>query len=58
VLQANLSIDIARGAWTIVRRLYPDVVPVENPFEGVLKISSRGTNVAATRAEAYALANA
>jgi integrase len=58
VRQANLSIDIARRAWKIVRRLYPNVVPAENPFEGVLKISSSGTKVAATRAEAYALANA
>jgi integrase len=58
VRQANLSIDIARRAWKIVRRLYPNVVPAENPFEGVLKITSSGTKVAATRAEAYALANA
>ena len=58
VRQANLSIDIARRAWKIVRRLYPDVIPLENPFEGVLKIRSSGTKVAATRAEAYALANA
>lgn len=57
VRQANLSIDIARRAWKIVRRLYPNIVPAENPFEGVLKINSSQTKVAATRAEAYALAN-
>ena len=40
VRQANLSIDIGRRAWKIVRRLYPKVVRTENPFEGVLKIRS------------------
>jgi integrase len=53
-----LSVDIARRAWKIVRRLYPNIVPAENPFEGVLKITGSQTKVAATRAEAYALANA
>lgn len=58
VRQANLSIDIGRRAWKIVRRLYPNVVGTENPFEGVLKIGGSKTKVAATRAEAYALAEA
>ncbi len=58
VRQANLSIDIARRAWKIVRRLYPNVVPMENPFEGVLKITGSQTKSAATRAEAYVLAQA
>ena len=58
VRQANLSIDIGRRAWKIVRRLYPNVVGTENPFEGVLKIGGSKTKVAATRAEAYALAHA
>jgi hypothetical protein len=57
VRQANLSVDIARRAWKIVRRLHPNIVPAENPFEGVLKITSSQTKAAATRAEAYALAN-
>ena len=39
-----------------MRRLYPQVVGTENPFEGVLKIGGSKTKVAATRAEAYALA--
>jgi hypothetical protein len=38
VRQANLSIDIGRRAWKIVRRLYPSILGSENPFEGVLKI--------------------
>ena len=58
VRQANLSIDIGRRAWKIVRRLHPNVVGTENPFEGVLKIGGSKTKVAATRAEAYALAEA
>lgn len=58
VRQANLSIDIARRAWKVVRRLYPDVVPNENPFEGILKVRTNQTKIAATRAEAYALAHA
>ena len=56
VRQANLSIDIARRAWDVVHRLYPQVVAVENPFRGVLKLGGKKAKVAATRAEAYALA--
>jgi len=56
VRQANLSIDIGRRAWKVVRRLYPQIVGTENPFVGVLKIGGSKTKVAATRAEAYALA--
>jgi integrase len=58
VRQANLSVDVARRAWKIVRRHYPNVVPAENPFEGILKITGSRTKVAATRDEAYALAHA
>ena len=58
VRQANLSVDVARRAWKIVRRLYPNVVPHENPFEGILKVRTNQTKIAATRAEAYALAHA
>ena len=56
VRQANLSIDIARRAWKVVRRLYPAVMPAENPFEGVHKIGGSKTKDAASRAEAFALA--
>jgi hypothetical protein len=58
VRQANLSIDIARRAWDVVRRLHPTVVPAENPWRGVERITARATKPAATRAEAYALADA
>ena len=58
VRQANLSIDIARRAWSIVRRLYPNIAGAENPFSGVLKIGGKKSKLAATRGEAYALANA
>lgn len=58
IRQANLSVDIARRAWKIVRRLYPNILPAENPFEGILKITGSQTKIAATRPEAYALAHA
>jgi len=58
VRQANLSIDIARRAWDVVRRLHPSVVPAENPWRGVLKDLETTVKPAATRAEAYALAYA
>lgn len=56
VRQANLSIDIARRAWNVVHRLSPNTVPVENPWRGVLRNLSKKSKMAATRAEAYALA--
>jgi integrase len=58
VRQANLSIDIARRAWDVVRRLYPDDVGAENPFRGVLRLHSNKAKPAASRADAYALAHA
>ena len=58
IRQANLSIDVARRAWDVVRRLHPTVVPMENPFRGVIKDLAKMTKVAASRAEAYALAHA
>lgn len=57
VRQANLSIDIARRAWDIVHRSHPGTVPAQNPFRGVLRVTSKKTKSAATRAEAYSLAN-
>jgi hypothetical protein len=56
IRQANLSIDIARPAWDVVHRTHPATVPAENPWRGVLRITSKKTKPAATRAEAYALA--
>jgi hypothetical protein len=58
VRQANLSIDIARRAWKVVRRLQPSVVPAENPWAGVERDLTKKAKPAATRAEAYALAYA
>jgi hypothetical protein len=58
VRQANLSIDIARRAWDVVRRLAPSVVPSENPWRGVLRNTTRRSKPAASRDEAYALARA
>lgn len=58
VRQANLSIDIARRAWDVMRRLVPAVVPAENPWRGVERDNRRAVKPAATRAEAYALAAA
>jgi len=54
--QANLSVDIARRAWTVVQRLAPHTVPAHNPWIGVLRDLNRKTKPAATREEAYALA--
>lgn len=58
IRQANLSLDVARRAWDVVRRLAPTVVPAENPWRGVDRETSKQSKPAATRAEAYALAHA
>ena len=58
VRQANLSIDVASRAWDVVRRLAPSVVPAENPWRGVLRVTVKETKPAASRQEAYALAQA
>lgn len=56
IRQANLSIDVARRAWEVVRRLAPEVVPVRNPWIGITRDNSKTIKPLATRAEAYALA--
>src|SRR5262245_46344452 len=53
--QANLCMMRMARAWDAVRRLYPKVVPAENPFRGVELQHGHGTTRAASRAEAYAL---
>jgi len=53
--QANLCMNLMARAWDVVHRLYPKVVPVQNPFRGVDLEHSKGTVRAASRAEAYAL---
>ena len=55
VRQANLSIDIARRAWDVVRRLHPTVVPPENPWRGLERVTKKTIKPAATRQEVYAL---
>jgi integrase len=58
IRQANMSLDIARIVWSVVRRTYPDQFGAENPWVGVRRIIETTTKPAATRAEAYALAYA
>src|SRR5262245_34238074 len=53
--QANLCMMRMARAWDAVRRLYPNVVPAENPFRGVELEHGKGTTRAASRAEAYKL---
>lgn len=55
---ANLCISRLRRAWSAVQRLYPKVVPPENPFEGVEMEGGSKARSAATRAEAVALSAA
>lgn len=54
--QANISVAVARRAWAVVRRSHPKIVPLENPWKGVLKEAAGKVKPAATREEAYALA--
>jgi hypothetical protein len=42
-------------AWDVVRRLYPKLVPQDNPWRGVEMEHGDGTTKPATREEAYAL---
>jgi hypothetical protein len=55
---ANLTIDIAKKAWRVVQRRYPDLFHDRNPFEGLERIHSDGEVEPATREQAYALAMA
>jgi len=55
---ANLAIDIAKKAWRVVQRRYPDLFYDTNPFEGLDRIHSEGEILPASRDEAYALAAA
>jgi hypothetical protein len=53
--QANLCMTRMARAWDAMRRLYPKVVPSENPFRGVELEHGHGTTKPATREQAYAL---
>ena len=54
--QANLSVDVARRVWKVMRRKHPDVVPIENPWSGVERDLTKTAKPAATRSHAYTLA--
>jgi hypothetical protein len=53
--QANLCMLRMAKAWDVVRRLYPSVVPADNPFRGVGLKHGKATARAASRVHAYAL---
>ena len=55
---ANLAMTCMARAWDVVQRLYPQVVPQQNPFRGIEKDYGKGTTRPATREEAYALHDA
>jgi hypothetical protein len=52
---ANKCMKCMARAWDAVQRLYPKVVPKDNPFRGVEMQHGSDTAKAATRLEAYAL---
>jgi len=56
--QAGLCIALMRRAWKVVHRLYPKVVPVQNPWIGVILDGGKQEIVPATREEAFALSSA
>ena len=55
---ANLSIDVAKKAWRVVQRQYPNLFYTTNPFQGLERIHSGIEIEPATREQAYALAEA
>ncbi len=55
---ANLAVDIAKKAWRVVQRRYPELFHATNPFEGLERVHSEGEIAPAGRDEAYALAKA
>ena len=55
---ANYSTDIARLAWKVTRRLYPEMVPAENPFEGITREREVSAKKHATLIEVQTLADA
>jgi hypothetical protein len=58
VRQANLCVIRSARAWDEAQRLYPQSVPVQNPFRGVELERGKGTTRPATRDEAYAVRDA
>jgi hypothetical protein len=55
IRQANLCMIRMARAWDVVQRLYPQIVPVQNPFRGVELDYGKDTTRPASREEAYAL---
>ena len=55
---ANLASDVAKKAWRVVQRRYPDLFHPTNPFVGLERIRQVAEIVPASRDEAYALAKA
>lgn len=51
----NLAMTCMARAWDVVQRLYPQIVPTQNPFRGIERDYSSGTTRPASREEAYAL---
>ena len=52
---ANLAMICMARAWDVVQRLYPQIVPQQNPFRGIEMDYGKGTTRPATREEAYSL---
>jgi hypothetical protein len=58
VRQANVCVSRVARAWEVVRRLYPKIVPTQNPFSEVICETDKQGIIPATRKEAYALSEA
>jgi hypothetical protein len=58
VRQANMCISRVARAWEVVNRLYPKVVPTQNPFRDLIRDTDKKDIIPATREEAYALSDA
>ena len=56
--RANITIDIAKKAWTVVQRTHPQQFVLLNPFVGLTRIRSTSVIQHTTRAEAFALSDA
>jgi hypothetical protein len=53
---ANLATDVAKKAWRVVQRRYPDLFHPTNPFVGLERIRQVTETAPTSREEAYALA--
>ena len=55
--RANMYIDIARRAWKIVKRKYPEQFTLDNPFEGMIRERDVNVTLPASREQAYLLSS-